>query len=608
MNTKSRWPIYYLVLTSFFILNTVIWVLIDNSPPAWDQSLYLNQLIFTHNEYIASGFRGYLNAILSVDTGRVPLILISSIPAFLLPLDLSKSVLIIESANWILLAWAVYGLSGFIYGFENRAKIAFIALFLYGINPLTIYLTHNYLVEFLLISIIGCSYNCLFNYYNFKWSILAGIFIGLGFLTKVTYPVYMLGILPMLFLGLRNFPTKIFRYSFPGILIALLICGPYYFYNIESIILSTKNLSSSEQASLYGFADIFDINYILEFINSFYYNNIHVISIVFIGLIFIAFDKKIKFSNIIIKNKLVYISLILWVLVPFFMVLLSPIKEYRYFFPGVLPFYLLSSYFIFITVYKLSNKLLIFIFICFLANYLFLLEPLKLGRGHIFTQTILSTDLPDQSDWKISNLIQSLDSEFSSKDQNRNLLFLGGNRYFHINLLYYYMSNIGVRRMNIISLPYYSNRYMTVDDAIDFIEKQNTSIIIYKDKENWPAFSSRLNADVINKLTNNYGYITKDLNITQPDGSRFFILLKPETIYLDLIDTNEIVGEWKAGSGVGSIKIIDAQIKITTENNITAEGNIVNGSLCVTAWNVCSKISENKKILLWTNGFSWTRK
>jgi hypothetical protein len=131
---------------------------------------------------------------------------------------------------------------------------------------------------------------------------------------------------------------------------------------------------------------------------------------------------------------------------------------------------------------------------------------------------------PDFRNWNTDKIVGAIAQKLDAAQATKTVFFLGGNRYYHLRL-FDYEGLKGRFHLTYMVLPYYSNTSMSVDDALKFIEDKSPAGIIYKSGENFPAFSSRLDSWIVVQLKNNPKYKVVDLDIAQPDGSRFTLFI-----------------------------------------------------------------------------------
>lgn len=612
------WRLAVVALTAVFFALSVRWAHLDNSPPAWDQGLYLYQATKLHLALLEGGAREFSSALFNLDRGRVPLILLLVQPSFYVFGPVLDAAVITLNLCWFLLAWALYGIAREMAGLIDPGKASFFALTLLGLYPLTVMVAHNFLVELLLTSLVCASiYSILMlkKKQSIGWSIVSGIFIGFGLLTKVTFIVFVFpSLLLMAFAVLRTTSLKnSIRVVVPSLLAALLIALPYYLYNFREILNLTVFLSSKGLAKLYGFGDVFDASTIRDYWMSMFYSA--VFAVVFFVLAFAvvqAFRHGRARFRVVGAYHLAVLTL--WFFPPFFLATFGQIKDPRYLFPAILPLFIAAG----LVVAQPGSRRLAW---CGLALIMILALP-----GFLYSNAFLSKDSltrlaqlpglrivesadlpPDPQDWQAERLVRAMIGAMPGSDTSGKLIFLGGNRYYHLRLLEYHGLMQGAR-FDYVTLPYYANPGMTVGDAIAFIKGAKAEAVLFKTGANWPEFSSRLDGQIVEFLARDPGYEAQQLDVLQPDGSRF-VLFKNKAFYVAQIDAPwRLVGNWKVGEGIARIDVgQDGAISVRTEAGAKGTANLRDGRVHIDEWGVSGGLTADDASIRWSNGSIWRR-
>lgn len=523
---KDKWFFATMMVACIIYCFSLRWQLLDNSPPRWDESGYLLQATVYCQKLMNHGGWSFIYEVFNYDRGRGMLLTLLVQPFFVLlgpSLDVAMAAVDIF---WFLLAWSIHGLTKYIPGRSYDSRSGFFAFVLFALNPMTIYLSNLYLVEFVLVAFVTSSHYALIRYHGSgckKWIWLLGLFVGLGMLTKVTFVVFVIPVIMYGVWGARNNITQILKDYVLAIVIVLIVAGPYYLYNFKHIIASTAFLSSAQLANLYNFGPVFNINTILAYWKGIFYNPSMIIAIVlsiayFVNL-FITESKALPYMS-----RIGIYSCLLWIIVPFVICTFGTIKDPRYVFPALVPFIIFSAK---VISDLLENKFGI------VGVFLSLLIPVNL---YLATNKLISpkmsnalkmnySDMPDERDWKVKNIVLKLDRILNERGVKKKIIMLGGNRYYHLNLLRYY-SIIDNIDMSYEIIPYFSNfNIKTAEDSLTVIKSIDHGGILYKTGPYYPEFSSKHCGKIIDSLMTNPNYEHVDLGIMQPDGSEFYLFV-----------------------------------------------------------------------------------
>lgn len=524
---------------------------------------------------------------------------------------------------WFILAWSLSGITRELVASTSGDKAGFFAFVLFALYPLTTMLTHSYLVEFLLIAFVcAAMYSLLLLHKTkeVKWSVLAGICIGLGLLTKVTFPAFLLpafGIL--IFRNIRNTSIRIaVDLFYPAILLPIVIAGPYYLYNFKQMFQLTAMLSSHSLSKLYGFGGAFDARAIFEFLIGAFANPVFLVSVFcFVATLFYrrnqsAYKSIDRPGNY--ENKTILIVMAIWFIIPFLLTMFGEIKETRYAYPGMVPIFVFTGMAVARNSMRKSGLFfMVLIYMLALPGYLYSNNMISAKSIEAFASAMkmdggLVAGVPaDERNWRVDNLVQEISDVLGARQENKNVIFLGGNRYYHLRLLDYF-GLIGGAHVQYIVLPYYLNPSMTLDEALKFIAEADSSGVMYKSGENWPPFSSRLDSAIVSRLKGDPKYIIKELNTEQPDGSRFTLFVKRPPSYVSVQSISDLIGGWKVADGLASIDASDGgSLTITTETGLKGFAMIQAGAINVPDWKISGRVTSDLKSIHWSNGSIWIK-
>lgn len=617
-NSVWKWSTY--LLGVIFFLLSVRWSLLDKSPPAWDQGMYLFQASTLFESFKTNGFYNFVVSIFNIDKGRVPLLLVVVQPAFFVFGPSLDAAVISLNAFWFLLMWSIVGISRQISVEPVQNKAGFFSFTLFSFYPLTMLLAHNYLVELMLVALVSASLYSLVMLHQTQrqiWSLSAGFLIGCGLLTKVTFPAFVFP--SFLFILLSHAKKQginsTARVFWLAATLPLIVAGPYYIHNIKEILQLTTLLSSHGLSQMYGFRAALDPIAIMEYLWVVFTNPVMVISFLCIGLsLLVAFVssrnlKKFEFLDISDRN-IWLIVMAIWFFIPLVLATLGEIKEPRYIYPALIPIFVLAG----VSACRLNFRvigfgLMLIFYAMALPAYLRVNDFLSGEKFDFFRiSSGLTTDsLIDEREWKIDTLVQEIAAGVPVGTKNNGILFLGGNRYYHMRLLDYYGLIQGVS-LRYFALPYYANPNMTIEEALKFIDDQAPDGIISKGGQNWPEFSSRLDSAIIDKLNNNSNYVRNELKTVQPDGSKFTYFVRKLPEYFHAKSDEVFSGVWVVDNGMAKITIGDqGKILITTETGVQSTASVQDGGITVPAWSVSAQITKDLKELHWSNGSKWKK-
>jgi hypothetical protein len=520
-----------IILTCLLFGLSLRWGYLDQSPPRWDESGYLVQATVLHQTLAGEGLRAFLRTVFNYDRGKVMLVTIIVQPFFSAFGASLKVAMMTINLFWFLLAWAIYGIARITAGPMAGQRAGFFALALFCLYPMTTALSNYYLVEFPLVSFVcATNYSFLKFHYtsNRKWLWLAGFFIALGMLTKVTFPCFILSGFILFLLEFKKSQTlfKSLKLFSPVYIVPLIIVGPYYGYNFRPIVETTLFLSSIKLAKLYGFGPIFDWTTVLTYWTGIFLNPTMVTAVICSGAVITRFILKKKESWSDLIGVFPLWLFFIWFMVPFLLATFGTIKDDRYVYPALTPLFVLSGIGIsWLINFPTGVTAAVIIFVLPVALYLsangLIPQSAMMKCDYCLT---MSAQSPDPSDWKIDNLVTAIWEALEERQLKKEILILGENRYYHLNLLRYYgLKNHKV--INFASLPYYSYPEMTLSHALDFIASTPHSAVLYKTGTHWPEFSSRLATKILAVLEHNTDYEYRDLGIVQPDDSRFILLI-----------------------------------------------------------------------------------
>ena len=185
-----------LALLLFHMINNYVIVTQDNTPLLWDGGDYFYRSLKYYNVFVNFD-SDFLSAFNDVSHYRPPLLMLSSVPLYLV-FGRSTDVAVMTNILYlIILILSIYGIGRRIHSRE----VGLMAAFIVSVFPIIFGLSRSYWQDFPLTAMVSLSTYLLIRTDYFrdkKYSILFGLSIGLGMLTKWTYFVFLTG--PFLYL------------------------------------------------------------------------------------------------------------------------------------------------------------------------------------------------------------------------------------------------------------------------------------------------------------------------------------------------------------------------------------------------------------------------
>lgn len=526
---KNQWDLFIITVSIIFFVISLRWSLIDRSPPRWDESLYLVHATVMNKALVENGMGAFLHELFNFDRGRVCLVpAIGSVSFLLFGVSLDSAMLSLHLC-WFILAVGLYGIGKLLFEEETGRISGLFTFVFFGLYNLTTYLTNYYLVEFFLVSAIAISYFFLFMLYDtksMKWSIFFGLSIAIGALIKVSYIAYVLPALGLWFLlelMEQESPIRPLNRMMVIIIMAILIAGPYYVYNINDLKTMSVWLSSRELADLYGFGDVLSLSTILDYWKTVFVEPILLaVSIISSMVCIYSFT---LYRELARGARFKFLALLIWFAIPFLLATFGTIKDPRYMYPATLPLFIGAGtgFALLVRRFRSIGVALLFLFLI-IPTYQFLVANDIIERQGVFVDRhVIFSPLPDEREWLSIETVKAIDSTMPLNDDKKRILLLGGNRYYHLNLFRFYSSSQEID-ISYYALPYY-NPEMSLSDAMDVIRRSPPSGVLYKTGEHWPPFSNKHTEEIVELLSNDDDYRWVDLNITQPDMSRLYLLV-----------------------------------------------------------------------------------
>lgn len=336
-----------LIIASFFVSVNLIWFKIDQAPPMWDQSFYLQNSEVLYHALVNKGIIAFIKAFMSILQMKAPLITILPIPLYIIFGNNYTSALLINCVFIFVGSYYLYRLGSII----AREQEALLSIFILNTFPLIIGISREFLVEFgLMVFVIMWMYYLFKSEYfnNKRYVYILGMLLGLGMLMKISFILYILFPTFFIFLksvvDIRNITKKQVQNIFIILFLGILVAGPWYIKNLNSIFNFALSSGYGETAKNYGLGGVFSLNTIFSY---WIYLINYGISVYFFSMLFLLIVINLLFfrkTNITANiDKTHFYFLLLWFIVPFIVFTFGVNKDYRYTAPFYPPLALLMS-------------------------------------------------------------------------------------------------------------------------------------------------------------------------------------------------------------------------------------------------------------------------
>jgi Dolichyl-phosphate-mannose-protein mannosyltransferase len=245
----TRTGLAALIIASLFLCATLAWILLDHTPPSWDDAYYLTKSLDLYDTLADKGIAKYATGFLSVMDSKPPLIAALPTPIYLV---VGRKYRAAYAVNLLFLAMmfaAIYGIARN----YSTACAGLIAVAVVGTIPVIYSLSHWYLVECGLVALV-----CAFLYLLTGWSdssgtaraALLGITFGLGLLMKASFPVYV--VIPLAYFVVRRKSAMLQSRPVVAFLVTTaLLASPWYLMNARHVIGTALHAGSAETAKIY---------------------------------------------------------------------------------------------------------------------------------------------------------------------------------------------------------------------------------------------------------------------------------------------------------------------------------------------------------------------
>jgi hypothetical protein len=177
---------------TIFVAATLAWIVLDRTPPAWDDAWYLNGSLQMYDALTAGGILPYAREFFRVLGNKAPLITALTAPLYLSFGRDPRYGPLVNIPAMVLLLVAVRAIATRLAG--PRAGV--LAVVIAGTTPLLYGLSRRFLVEYWLAALVAVAIWLLLESETLSrgWIVAAfGAVSGFGLLLKIAYPVYVAG-------------------------------------------------------------------------------------------------------------------------------------------------------------------------------------------------------------------------------------------------------------------------------------------------------------------------------------------------------------------------------------------------------------------------------
>ena len=484
--------IYFILLTAFLIITSVIWLKIDTRPPAWDESIHLN-LTLDYLELIRSHPPNLLIQLLDISSYYPPLYHLLVVPFHIIFGISEDNFIFVNIIFMVILLFSVWQIGKKVYS-DNFGLISASILSAY---PIIQWSFHRPLLDLPITAMVMFTiyiYLITEEFSNRKYSVLLGIVIGLSMLIKWSYvffisvpmTIYFIKLLKDKFSGISK-EQKLLNFC-SVIIIATVIMAPWYLRHcIQLLIKFNANMKgailSEKDPNIFSISSfIYYIRFLLPQLN-----------IWFLGLFIVGtviFFYKWNKSNI---------ELLIWLFSGYISITLVANKDIRFSMPLLPLVSLISTYFLIfirnINHKKSVIKVLVFttLLIFFINNFFF----------YLFFKTptnLFWDDIPKKENWLQNIFIEKIISNYDKNTDIVNVRFVTNTAYFSSNNFKYFYR---VKKRNVPKL-YFIDFERKITELSDFI--------IYKTNYKGQEFMVLQFLEAIKAITSKKNYFVRNFN------------------------------------------------------------------------------------------------
>lgn len=422
------------IFTLVIAIINLKWIQLNQAPPQWDQSVYLNGSEILFDTLKNKGIIEFYHTIPKIlGQNRAPLLSIAVIPLYLLFGNGDKIAVFLNIGLLFVFSIYIYKLSSLLF----NKKVGLYSVLISQTIPLILSINRQFYTEYLLTTLV-----IVFLYYLVKSkefqhhdsNIKLGVTLGLGMLSKISFPLIILGpSIIILITRIKNqkITLKLLLNLIEILAPALIIASSWYIPNLNNLIKFGIDVAWGKTASDYGDPNIFNLSYIINL-----YKKIIINGSLYYFILFVFLFYKNKKQKIFKKHFPSFLFLISWIIFPLITLTFAVTKDLRYAIPFIpaLGIFIAFYYDNFINKYKntLHNFLLTLILLFLIPLLITLYNSFLSDVSNCTKKPFLKDNTcqnfstkPDTNNWHLQETINYINKKMPPKiDDSPNFCFI----------------------------------------------------------------------------------------------------------------------------------------------------------------------------------------
>jgi 4-amino-4-deoxy-L-arabinose transferase-like glycosyltransferase len=247
---------------ALFASSTLLWVMLDRTPPTWDDAWYLSNSLTVYDALTQGGVVGYLAKLNSVFGFKAPLIAALPAPFYLLFGRRWHAAYLVNIAAMLLLFAAVYRIARRWW----NARTAVFAIAIAGTMPLLYGLARWYMVEYVLTALTAAAVCVLVESDRLKrdsHTLAFGAICGFGLLLKISFPLFILA--PFVYVWIRS--QRRARTLLIAALPCLALALPWYAVHLRPTLRFALDSGYGTLAAKYGTGPVWSMRAIVTYLS-----------------------------------------------------------------------------------------------------------------------------------------------------------------------------------------------------------------------------------------------------------------------------------------------------------------------------------------------------